>query len=78
MIYFTAHTFKCVCHCIRTMFRVLGVYNFVPHMKNCTTRSHIPCKKLLSREDQLDLHFYDASKLPKAYPQKNYLQFSST
>ena len=30
MIYFTAHTFKCVCHCIRTMFRVLGVYNFAP------------------------------------------------
>ena len=28
MNYFTAHTFKCVCHCIRTMFRVLGVYNF--------------------------------------------------
>ena len=28
MIYFTAHTFKCVCHCRRAMFRVLGVYNF--------------------------------------------------
>ena len=28
MIYFTAHTFQCVCHCIRAMFRVLGVYNF--------------------------------------------------
>ena len=28
MIYFTAHTFNCVCHSIRTMFRVLGVYNF--------------------------------------------------
>ena len=28
MIYSTAHTFQCVCHCIRTMFRVLGVYNF--------------------------------------------------
>ena len=28
MSYFTAHTFKCVCHCIGTMFRVLGVYNF--------------------------------------------------
>ena len=28
MIYFTAHTFQCVCHCKRTMFRVLGVYNF--------------------------------------------------
>ena len=33
MIYFTAHTFKCVCHCIRTMFRVLGVYNFAPIIK---------------------------------------------
>ena len=29
MIYFTAHTFNCVCHCIRAMFRVLGMYNFV-------------------------------------------------
>ena len=28
MIYFTAHTINYVCHCIRTMFRVLGVYNF--------------------------------------------------
>ena len=28
MIYVTTHTFKRVCHCIRTMFRVLGVYNF--------------------------------------------------
>ena len=23
-----AHTFNCVCHCIRVMFRVLGMYNF--------------------------------------------------
>ena len=28
MIHFTAHTFKCVCHCRRAMFRVLGMYNF--------------------------------------------------
>ena len=28
MIYFTAHTINCVCHSIRTMFRVLGIYNF--------------------------------------------------
>ena len=28
MIYFTAHTFKCVCHCRRAMIRVLGMYNF--------------------------------------------------
>ena len=28
MIYFTAHTINCVCHSIRAMFRVLGIYNF--------------------------------------------------
>ena len=28
VIYFTAHTIECVCHCIKSMFRVLGVYNF--------------------------------------------------
>ena len=28
MIYFTAHTINCVCHSIRTMFRVLDIYNF--------------------------------------------------
>ena len=28
MIYFTAHTFKCVCHCRKAMFRVLGMDNF--------------------------------------------------
>ena len=35
MIYFTAHTFQFVCHCIRTMFRVLGVYNFDQHENTC-------------------------------------------
>ena len=25
---FSAHTINCVCHSIRSMFRVLGVYNF--------------------------------------------------
>ena len=25
---FYAHTFNCVCHSIRSMFRVLGIYNF--------------------------------------------------
>ena len=33
MIYFTAHTFKCVCHCRRAMFRVLGMYNFGDSLK---------------------------------------------
>ena len=27
-LYFTAHTFNCVCHRIKSIFRVLGVYNF--------------------------------------------------
>ena len=29
---FYAHTIKCVCHSIRSMFRVLGLYNFVLHL----------------------------------------------
>ena len=33
MIYFTAHTINCVCHSIRTMFRVLGIYNFGSALK---------------------------------------------
>ena len=33
MIYFAAHTFKCVCHCKRAMFRVLGMYNFALNFK---------------------------------------------
>ena len=33
MIYFTAHTFNCVCHCIKVMFRVLGMYNFGINIK---------------------------------------------
>ena len=27
-IHFTAHTIECVCHSIRPMFGVLGLYNF--------------------------------------------------
>ena len=32
---FSAHTFNCVCHSIRSMFRVLGVYNFECRLKYC-------------------------------------------
>ena len=28
MKHFTAHTINCVCHSIRSMFRVLAIYNF--------------------------------------------------
>ena len=57
MIYFTAHTFKCVCHCRRAMFRVLGIYNFEFTINQteinqnfqcalCTTGEHGWCKKV--------------------------------
>ena len=44
---FYAHTFNCVCHSIRSMFRVLGMYNFVLGMQ---TRS-IQCKKKKDMKD---------------------------
>ena len=53
MIYFTAHTFKCVCHCRRAMFRVLGMYNFGMSIQNMVMilDKDIPCalsrKKIL-------------------------------
>ena len=31
---FSAHTINCVCHSIRSMFRVLGMYNFGAIPKN--------------------------------------------
>ena len=31
--HFTAYTINCVCHSIRSMFRVLGIYNFVRNLK---------------------------------------------
>ena len=34
MIYFTAHTINCVCHSIRTMFRVLGINNLCLGLKS--------------------------------------------
>ena len=41
MIYFTAHTFKCVCHCRRAMFRVLGMYNFGNDIKKIQRNSQL-------------------------------------
>jgi glycine cleavage system regulatory protein len=55
---FSAHTIKCECHSIRSMFRVLGIYNFSASsrthpelrlMKTCThvfiqTKMPIPSK----------------------------------
>ena len=43
MIYFTAHTFKCVCHCRRAMFRVLGMYNFGIQINQILTNDDEVC-----------------------------------
>ena len=41
---FSAHTINCVCHSIRSMFRVLGMYNFGQGAKSYgTVGLHIPC-----------------------------------
>ena len=58
MIYFTAHTFKCVCHCRREMFRVLGMYNFAVIFKlkndNFKTRDFSPLiKRVITGVGQL-------------------------
>ena len=48
MIYFTAHTFKCVCHCRRAMFRVLGMYNFDPAINYWIFSASVNKKKVPS------------------------------
>ena len=52
MIYFTAHTFKCVCLCRRAMFRVLGMYNFGHGVKSTQFMSISTSKKVLSKIQQ--------------------------
>ena len=51
MIYFTAHTFKCVCHCRRAMFRVLGMYNFDCTDKMTTIFVKLTTSTILSEID---------------------------
>ena len=49
MIYFTAHTFICVCHCIRVMFRVLGMYNFGGWSEKCYIYYSKSANRVLAR-----------------------------
>jgi hypothetical protein len=41
---FSAHTINCVCHSLRSMFRVLWVYNFDQNIKLVTT--YVECTNL--------------------------------
>ena len=54
----TAHTINCVCHSIKSMFRVLGIYNFGQHMQQI----RIPL-----RTDNQDLNC-TVVKISKLYP----------
>ena len=38
-----AHTIKCVCHSMRSMFRVLGIYNFAIALNCLELLQHIGC-----------------------------------
>ena len=47
---FSAHTINCVCHSIRSMFRLLGIYNFaLKYKKNAT----VLCLKYFERIELL-------------------------
>ena len=39
---FSAHTINCVCHSIRSMFRVLGIYNFVGRIDRLNPYDVVP------------------------------------
>ena len=66
MIYFTAHTLNCVCHSIRSMFRVLGVYNFgwMVNQGNIST--------LLNSSRISTLHTADGAQLKKVFEYANF------
>ena len=61
--YFTAHTINCVCHSIRSMLRVLGIYNFGPILQfqpldflTFTAILNTPFDSLNSWENNRDLN----------------------
>ena len=53
---FSAHTIKCVCHSIRSMFRVLGVYNFdkAQQVQKYALNSQIQALQILKNDDEVE------------------------
>ena len=47
---FSAHTINCVCHSIRSMFRVLGIYNFAISSHGC--KDHLQRSLILLKEEK--------------------------
>ena len=61
MIYFTAHTVKCVCHCRKAMFRLLGMYNFATNLNfACLPQWK---KSIWSSKDFMNVKFLKKIKL---------------
>jgi hypothetical protein len=65
MIYFTAHTFKCVCHCRRAMFRVLGMYNFACYPTSYSRYSHASLFALKYAYSQICFKLMNLHNCPK-------------
>ena len=55
--HFTAHTISCVCHNIRSMFRVLWIYNFGPALHCFYSRVHISWNKAFFKIEKKPLVF---------------------
>ena len=60
---FSAHTIDCVCHSIRSMFRVLGIYNFVCHTDSWFPTMEIRIYKIRMFNDKPLLISVDRSLL---------------
>ena len=77
VIHFTAHTFNCVCHCIKSMFRVLGVYNFGPGFNQNSNENIVRIFALKFFVDSWKLFeaFWGLSKEAYRKPQGSYKNF---
>ena len=67
---FSAHTINCMCHSIRSMFRVLGIHNFGTSTKWFlfgTSHGHLPEKKNSDLKWQLLKAVYYTIVVPKLY-----------
>ena len=51
-----AHTINCVCHSIRSMFRVLGVYNFdkAQQVQKYALNSQLQALQILTNDDEVE------------------------
>ena len=72
---FFAHTIDCVCHSIRSMFRVLGVYNFATYLKILGISNQIRMRRVIVflRLIALNLQSNKLSQFTTFIDLKNYI-----